>query len=333
MTAPQWSIEKSEAWYSNQPWLIGCNFTPSTAANQLEFWQADTFDQVTIDRELGWAESIGFTSLRVFLHDLAWQVDPVGFLNRFDRFLAMAHQHKIRIMPVFFDDCWNPDPYPGPQPAPIPGVHNSRWWQSPGRARVNDPARWEGLDIYVKSVMSTFAHDERIVVWDLYNEPGNEKQGIQTLPFLKQVFEWAREVNPSQPLTCGVWREDLVELNDFQLVNSDVISFHHYQDLDSLNAWVTRLKQYNRPLLCTEYMARRSGSLFCTHLPVFHAENIACYNWGFVAGKTQTFLPWGSKAGDPEPEVWFHEIFHQDGRPYIDEEVECIKQATSVGVK
>ena len=326
--APVWDKQKAKDWYARQPWLIGCNFTPSSAANQIEFWQAETFDEETLARELSWAEAIGFNSLRVFLHDLVWEADPDGFMARLDRFLDLTSARHIRPMLVFFDDCWNPNPHIGPQPAPIPGVRNSRWWQSPGAKRVNDPGSWGVLEAYVHAVMSHLSGDERVVAWDLYNEPGNQQQGEKSFPFLRAVFDWARQVNPSQPITCGVWTLDLPAMNTFQLENSDILSFHHYGPLDELNQVITALKPFDRPMLCTEYMARGRDSRFQTHLPVFRQENIGTYNWGFVAGKTQTNYPWLSKENDPEPEPWFHEIFYRDGRPYAEEEIAAIKQVS-----
>src|SRR4051812_20003816 len=106
-----WPVAKAEGWSREHPWLVGCNFAPSTAINQLEMWQADTFDLPTIDRELGWAEVLGFNSVRVFLHHLLWEQDPQGFLSRIDQFLAVADRHKIGVMFVLFDGVWDPFPH------------------------------------------------------------------------------------------------------------------------------------------------------------------------------------------------------------------------------
>ena len=116
----RWTPEQAHAWYAKQPWLVGCNYIPSNAINQLEMWQADTFDPATIDRELGWAASLGFTSVRVFLHDLLWQQDREGFLKRLDQFLAIAERHHIGVMLVPLDGVWDPQPgwaSSGPQAA------------------------------------------------------------------------------------------------------------------------------------------------------------------------------------------------------------------------
>ncbi|MCC6420222.1 MAG: cellulase family glycosylhydrolase [Gemmataceae bacterium] len=330
--AGRWTAKRAKAWYAQQPWLVGCNFIPSTAVNQLEMWQADTFDPVTIDRELKWAaEQFGFNTVRVFLHDLAWDADPKGFKERLEKFLASADRHQIRPMVVFFDDVWNPEPKLGKQPAPRPGVHNSGWMRSPGPKVVNDPAAWGRLEKYVTDVLTTFGKDRRVLAWDLYNEPGNEKQINRSLPLLKQTFAWARKVNPEQPLTVGLWRYDKAfqQLNDYQLAASDVTSFHHYGNARDLARLIGELKQHGRPVICTEWMARTRDSTVAANLPVFFKERVGCYNWGLVSGKTQTIYPWGSKPGSPEPKVWFHDLLRPDGAVYSEEEAKLFRKYTA----
>ena len=329
MSTSRWTEAQAWEWYRAQPWLVGCNFIPSTAINQLEMWQAETFDPATIDRELGWAAGIGCNTMRVFLHDLLWETDRAGFLARLDRFLEICAGHAIRPLLVSFDDCWNQEPKPGLQPAPKPGVHNSGWMQSPGTTVVTgDPAGWSRLEGYVQGVLAAFGHDNRILGWDLYNEPGNNKLGERSLPLLQAVFGWARAAAPSQPLTVGIWYDNAA-LNEFSLAASDITSFHQYRaEPEGLRAQITSLKALGRPVICTEYMARQAGSLFERYLPVFKQEGVAAINWGLVDGKTQTKYPWGSPGGGPEPQPWFHEIFHTDGRPYDPAEVELIRSLT-----
>jgi hypothetical protein len=322
----RWSRERAEAWHSQLPWLVGCNFIPSTAINQLEMFQPETFDPQTIQRELGWAADIGYNTIRVYLHDLLWETDAEGFVRRLEHFLSIAAGQGIRTVFTIFDDCWNAKPISGVQPAPIAGVHNSGWMQSPGKELVNDPGAWERLEQYVKGVITAFGQDERVIFWDLYNEPGNNKQGVASLPLLKQTFEWARQANPSQPLSAGLWFEN-TELNEFQLSSSDIITFHNYNNAASLENQIRDLKNFGRPVVCTEWM-RRPISTIATHLHIFQQAGVGCLHWGLVAGKTQTIYPWGSQAGDPEPLVWFHDLFYADGRPFDEAEIEIIKSHT-----
>jgi len=345
----RWSEEKANAWYAKQPWLVGSNYTPASAINELEMWQADTFDAAAIDKELGWAEGLGMTTMRVFLHDLPWQQDAAGFRARIDRFLDIASKHHIRPLFVLFDSCWDPLPKLGPQHAPTPGVHNSGWVQAPGAKALSDPAQYPRLKAYVTGVVGAFAKDTRVLGWDVWNEPDNGNSGSYAkdepgskvdlvLALLPQVYQWAREAGAEQPLTSGVWKGDwssddkLSPMERIQLEQSDVISFHNYDsgaEFEKRIVWLQRLK---RPIICTEYMARGNGSTFQGSLPVAKKYNVGAINWGFVAGKTQTYLPWDSwktpYVNGREPAVWFHEVLRQDGTPYKQEEVELIRSLT-----
>lgn len=342
----RWSIEQAQEWYERQPWLVGCNFIPSTAINQLEMWQANTFDTTTIDRELRLAQSIGFNSVRVFLHDLLWDADADGFAARIDAFLAIAATHGISTMLVLFDDCWHPGARLGTQPAPIPGRHNSGWLQGPGHAVIAEGTAMPRLEAYVEGVVGRFAGDPRVVAWDIYNEIGNGFLPAQSLPepqrsiafekalarraealpkhlaLLDYAFAWARSMQPSQPLTAGLYLPDRA-LNEHLAQASDVITFHCYEPADRLEALIARLRRHERPLICTEYMARTMGSDFRAHLPVYQREHIGCFNWGLVNGKTQTHIAWN---GDNSK--WFHDIFRADGRPYDADEVAFIRETT-----
>ena len=346
--AQRWSEEAARAWYAKQPWLVGANYIPANAINELEMWQEDTFDPKRIDTELGWAESIGMNTMRVYLHDLLWQQDSAGFRKRIDTFLSIAAKHQIRPMFVLFDSCWDPFPKLGKQRAPTPGVHNSGWLQSPGADALKDPAQYPRLEAYVKGVVGAFANDDRILAWDIWNEPDNPNRSsyakseppdkvayIETL--LPKAFEWARAAKPKQPLTSGVWKGDwssddkLTKVDRIQLEMSDVISFHSYEAPNVFESRIKSLLRYNRPLLCTEYMARGNESTFQGSMPLGKQHNVAMINWGLVAGKTQTNLPWDSwqkPYTDREPAIWFHEVFHTDGRPYKQEEVDFLRQIT-----
>ncbi|HZF38261.1 MAG TPA: cellulase family glycosylhydrolase [Blastocatellia bacterium] len=348
MRAGRWSEEKANEWYAKQPWLVGSNYIPANAINELEMWQAETFDPQTIDKELGWAEGLGMNTMRAFLHDLAWRQDAAGYRKRIDLFLKIAAKHKIKPLLVLFDSCWDPFPQLGKQREPKPGVHNSGWLQSPGADALRNPAEYPRLEAYVKGVVGAFGKDPRVLGWDVWNEPDNTNNNSYgpreprnkvdlVLGLLPQVFKWAHEAGARQPLTSGVWKGDwssderLSAMEKIQLENSDVISFHNYDDAAEFEKRIEWLRRFNRPILCTEYMARGNKSTFQGSLPVAKKYKVAAINWGFVAGKTQTFLPWDSWQRpyvDREPSVWFHEVFKQDGSPYRAEETELIRELT-----
>jgi hypothetical protein len=343
----RWSEERANAWYARQPWPVGANYVPRTAINQLEMWQADTFDLKTIDQEFGWAAAIGLNAMRVFLHDIVWRDDAAGLLERMDKYLAVADRHGIKTMFVFFDGVWDPHPYAGRQRPPRPHIHNSGWVQSPGRVILGDPTTHEALKPYVQGVLRRFRDDARILAWDLFNEPDNKNTdayGNIELPnkaaaaqvLLTKTFAWAREINPSQPLTAGIWLDYQgwkrnPPIYQFMLANSDVITFHNYGAADDMAREVAELKAaYRRPILCTEYMARGKASTFEPILGDLKKVGVGSFHWGLVDGKSQTIYPWDTwkKIYVAEPPLWHHDVFRADGTPYRADEVAYILSVT-----
>ena len=349
--ADRWTAERANEWYTRQPWLVGANYIPSDAINELEMFQAATFNPALNDKELGLAESIGMNTARVFLQDQLWSQDPAGLQQRLNTFLAIASRHHIRPILVLFDSCWETNPHLGPQHPPIPGIHNSGWVQSPGKQRLLDRQVEPELAAYVRGVVGAFANDPRVLAWDVWNEPGNQGgDRSEDMPakvrrvdeLLPLAFSWARSVNPTQPLTSGVWRGSWSDPNEesettkIQLAESDVISFHSYDWPEVFEERIRELQPLGRPILCTEYMARGNGSTFDGSLPVANKYHVAAINWGLVAGKTQTYLPWDSWQRPyvlTQPTIWFHEVFRQDDTPYRQHEVDLIRQLTGRGTQ
>lgn len=352
LNAQQWSVEKANNWYRQNPWLVGCNFLPSTAINQIEMWQSLTWDRATIEKELTMASELGFNTVRVYLHDLVYKHEKRAFLKKMDEFLSICESKNIKPLFVFFDDCHNAKPHMGIQPVPIPGVHNSGWKQSPGyhtthayhNGSVSESKKRE-LEKYVKGVLSHFKNDDRILGWDLYNEPGHS--GNKPVELLKDTWSWSWEIRPDQPLTACVRGSSDKEAKTINAQNSDVYSFHTYLEPEGFKTSVEEAitGANGRPVLCTEYMARSTGNTFELCLPVFKENNIACWNWGLVDGKSATKWPWTSRKlqkGEArpiptiepslvpeEPELWFHDIFRNDGTPYKKEEIDFIRKIIS----
>ncbi|OBH36602.1 1,4-beta-xylanase [Mycobacterium intracellulare] len=342
--AGRWSPDRANRWYQAQGWLVGANYIPASAINQFEMFQADTFDPRRIDTELGWAQFYGHNTARVFLHDQLWAADQRGFQTRLGQFVDIAARHRIKPLFVFFDSCWDPQPRAGRQRAPRPGVHNSGWAQSPGAERLGDPRYVPVMRDYVTAVMTQFRNDNRVLGWDLWNEPDNparqyrntersDKEQLVT-DLLPQVFRWARAVDPSQPLTSGVWRGDWGQpqgrsaISDIQLANSDVVTFHSYAEPAGFESRINELTPMGRPILCTEYMARPRGSTVQSILPVAKRHNVGAINWGLVAGKTQTYFPWETwdHPATTVPKVWFHDLIRPEGRPFQDIEVLTVRK-------
>lgn len=348
-----WPVTAAKQWYEGQAWPVGSNYVPANAINQLEMWQPATFDSAGIDRELGWAESLGMNTMRVFLHDLLWREDSAGLKQHIQEFLTIADKHHIKPIFVLFDSCWDPEPALGPQRPPIPGVHNSGWVQSPSAMVLADPEQRRHLKEYVEGVVGAFASDKRILAWDVWNEPDNHGGGngyyesheakdkfALVRDLLPAVFDWARGQHPVQPLTSAVWNHDdwssLDKLNAIevtQLTQSDIISFHDYNWPEKFEARIAQLEIYHRPIICTEYMARGAGSTIDGSLRIGKKRGVGMLNWGFVNGKTQTRFPWDSWTRPytvREPMVWFHDILQADGTPYREREVEILRRLSAL---
>ncbi len=338
-------------WQARVGWQVGCNFTPSCAINQIEMWQEASFDLAVIERELDLAAGLGMNAVRVYLHDLLWLEDAEGFLARIDVFLDAAARRGIRTMLVLFDSCWDQEPTLGVQRAPMAGVHNSGWVQSPGPAVLADTSQHARLQAYVEAVVGRFADDDRVLAWDIWNEPDNgpdvascdpatlAAKAALVLPLLTQAFDWARSQRPTQPLTSGIWLGDwsakhlLSDIQAVQVTRSDVISFHNYGDAEDFERRIRWLRVHRRPLLCTEFMARPTGSTFEAILPLAIRHDVGAFCWGLVKGKTQTHLPWDSWTTpyvDGPSGPWFHDIFETDGTAHDDAEVEFIRMLTAL---
>lgn len=324
-----WTSEKANAWYETVKWQVGLNFVPSNAINPTEMWQEETYDEETIRREVGFAASNGYTSMRVFLPFIVWESEGEKFLQRFDTFLSIAAGNGMNVMPVLFDDCAfddGKDPVLGKQPDPIPGVLNGRWTPCPGFTIADDPTRQADLRAYVHAVVGRYREDPRILIWDLYNEPGNFQRSYKALPLLVNAFRWARECDPVQPLTAAPFLWDNRDaLTRAMAELSDVVSFHTYVSPEATEEFVAFLAEQNKPLFCTEWLNRWEGTnTFFNHLPYFAQKKISCWNWGCVAGKTLTYV------NVQDPAVWRQDIFHVDGTPFDPAEMELLREMKAV---
>lgn len=354
----RWSIAKANSWWAEQPWVCGFNFLPSTAVNFLEMWHPDTFDRATIERELGWASEIGFNAFRTNLHYLVWKHDRAGLLERLDWLMGVAASHGIATVPCLFDDCGfgGSEPAYGPQPDPVPGLHNSRAVASPGRRIVADGTEWTGFERYVREIVAFLRDDTRVLFLDLYNEPGNrmvfEPGGSRlyepdftenSIGLMRSSFAWARSENPVFPLSVAAWgtpspgstddpyqtKADLAALD-----HSDIVTFHAYWDAEHVDRFIQHLERTKRPMLCTEWMARPVGSRIEDQLGLFKARKVGCFQWGLVQGRTQTYLPWPADlveahGGQADNSVWFHDLLKQTGEAYDPSETEKMKSLSA----
>lgn len=323
----RWTRERAWKWYNGQPWPCGFNYIPANAISYTEMWMDYCFDLQRIDRELALAQTTAFNALRVVLPFVVWEHEPEAFKKRIGAFLGVCQRRALGVMLTLFDDCaFGPvrDPVFGKQPGVVVGWYANGWTPSPGHALVRDQSTWPRLERYVKDIIGAFREDDRVWVWDLYNEPTNGGLGGTSLPLVEKVFQWAREIHPSQPLTVAQWNSDGA-LNALIYRHSDIITFHDYGSADHLARHIADLTKHRRPLICTEWLNRGRGSLVKTCLPIFLEKRVGCLHWGLVNGKTQTHLNWGHRPGQPDSPVWQHDLYRGDHRPYDPEELELFR--------
>lgn len=331
----RWSCEAINQWWQKQRWPVGINYVTSDAVNDIEMWMDSTFNAPRIEKELKLAVDIHLNSVRVFLSYAVWYNERERFLSNFDTFLNLADKAGLTVMPVLFDDCafdFASEPVYGPQPDPVPGVHNSRWVPSPGFIVQDDPTQESSCEEYVRAIIGAHREDQRILVWDLYNEAGNTNRQEKALPLLQKVFSWARDCRPVQPLTACLWQFTADSAaDDYCLAMSDVISIHTYRPIKETLEILASIEKQDRPILVTEWLHRPADNTMEEHLPLFFERKIGAWQWGMIQGKTQTNLNWSTMNGgtpEPEPALWQHDLLYPDGTPYRPEEVALIAELT-----
>lgn len=327
-TPTQWDNRRARLWYENLGVVKGVNYIPRNAVNSTEMWMEDTFSPDVIDEEMGWAQDAGYTTLRVQLQYAVWKADPDKFLERVKKFLELAEDHDLQVVPVLFDDrnFAQADPVVGPQPQPVPGQHNALWVPSPGMEAIRDRTVWPELEKYVKGVINEFKKDERVVYWDLYNRAGDNDLGDASLPLMDQAFNWAREIDPKQPLAVAAWTRPESAMTARMLERSDIITFQSFKSADQVEALLLLLKRYKRPIICSDWLMRQQGNTFEKVLPLFSVNRVGWFNRGLVNGKTQEWIQQDRYRSETSPEVWQQDVLTADGEPYDAEEIKEIQE-------
>lgn len=346
----RWTAERAWDWYRARPWIRGFNYVASDCVNRIEQWQELDHHEKrrTFDREFELAARVGFNAIRSILPYEVWRDQHDGFMERLEDFLATADRHGLKVMIVFGNDCTVPEqhytpPVLGPQPVDW-GYHGGvarsphDVLDSHGFSVLDVPEEAEGFGRMVDEIVGHYARDERVNIWDVFNEPGNSRRESRSLPAMRRFFEIARAHDPVQPLTAGPWRVDprgdLSEIEQAALELSDVISFHDYAGYGRSVQILDRLRREGRPLLNTEWLHRMQGNDVASHLPLYFLERVGCYHWGFVAGKSQTHEPWEAiwrrqenGAGDHyDFTKWQHDLFRPNLRPYDPREIDTFRE-------
>ncbi len=349
----KWTEEKANEWYKTKGWLRGCNFIPSVCANRADMWQAYDCERhfAVAEKELKLCKEIGFNTIRIFLEFNVWLAEHDSFMANLERFITLADSLGISILMGLTSEAQLPRggsyiPKKLGEQEYAWGYHQGRWPLTEEQKALTPyhfaelPEVSEKFYEMVREVVGKYAQDNRIIVWNVYNEPGVVIRE-RAIPILERMFAECRALDPIQPLCADVYYSyysyDKIETaaEKVALDLSDIISFHSYMAYDLMVPQIKELKKLNRPIFMTEWLSRTSWSTVEDLYPLFYLENIACYCWGFVLGKTQTNEPWEDYwnhfySGDPKAKYdfgrWMHDLFRPNYRPYIPEEIELIKR-------
>ena len=349
----RWSKEKIWNWYNSRPWMRGCNYMSADCANRVDQWQELGFEErfQTTEEELKLMQETGFNTVRLIPEYVVWKEEHDGFMERFARYIALCAKYGMSCMIVLANDCMPPKterwkmPYVGEQQYDW-GYHGGKKHSQHGvhngpapHFYLDEPESRKDYYQFVRELVTAYKNDDRICIWDVYNEPGNSRRDEISLPYLKELFEMIREIDPIQPLTAGVWRVHVDEniplapIEQYALENSDIITYHCYREYNAHIRIIKRLKKEGRPLMNTEWLGRCLQNDVFSLFPLFYLEKIGCYNWGFVAGKYQTYEPWEGTwhaynngwAPNVDFTKWFHDLYRPNHRPYDPKEIELIK--------
>ena len=357
----KWREERAWQWYNSRPWIMGCNHVTGSVRNRIEMWQDETFAESLrkTEREFELAARTGFNAIRVMLPFFVWKHQREKFLEHLKEYVECASRNGLGVMIVLFNDCLipkriadrTPPPKFGPQPDPDWGYHGGTkvtpfdgsrevgWWDG------DDPAIWPEKEAYVRDLVGLFGRDERILMWDIWNEPGNNNRETRSLPLMEKVFGWVRELNPIQPLTACAWDFEgnyqvpptfydnpmsisAVERRAIEL--SDIITFHCYGKYDNVRFVTEQLKKFHRPIMNTEWLHRILHNNVEDILPYFAREHIGSFHWGLVNGYGQFHEPWEflrslADKHDWAMDRWQHDIYRSDFTPYDEKEIAIFK--------
>lgn len=350
MKNEKWTTERAWKWYHTQKWIRGYCGYPSNCVNRIALWQEYKHEEVfeQLDREFALAEKTGLNAVRAVLQFEVWQNQHDSFMRHLEEYFALADRHGLKVMLVLGNDCtvarsrWKPAIF-GEQHVDwgyhsgIKGGQHAGDYREAGYQLLDNPDVETQYYEMVEELAEKFGRDDRLQIWNVWNEIGNSNRNGLSVPAMEKFFEILREKHVMQPLTADVWKFDEnmeiyteAELRALEL--SDVISFHWYGSFDKTVQLIDNLKRYGRPLICTEWLNRYEGNDVEHLLPLFWLENIGSYHWGLMQGYSQTYEPWGGyfirqqNGENLDLTKWQHDIYRFNGLPYVPQEIEVFRR-------
>lgn len=291
-------------------WVQGAVFVPTNCVNEAQQW--DEYDPAINDRELHYASAYGINLVRVYLHYYVYLKKKDALLDDISDFLSRADKYGIKTEFVFFDDCWNQPPKEllsadYRYPAPIPGVHNSRWLVCPGdEVRTHYNEHKARLKAYVQDVVNAHRADPRIAFWEIYNEPD---ESTATIRLERDAAAWIKETGTPIPATATGREFSGGPFSDFP-------SWHQYGGYDISG---------DASSLCTECMNRKGQSV--PGVVEHYRGRVGYIMWEFGIGRDNCRFAWDENREKPrrdETPTPFHGIVYPDGHPWSLDDVRAL---------
>ena len=355
----RWTEREAWEWQEKVGWLRGCNFIGSDCANRIDMWQSsgNAAHMQTAEREIALCRDMGFNTVRVIVEYDVWLQERESFLKVLESYISLFAKYNQKVMITLANeavlcrgDIYTPKPL-GEQTYAL-GYHQGRLPLTPEQKALqpyHELERKETRESFlemIREIVSIYRSDDRVICWNVFNEPGITIGVDRSIPLIKTMFETVRERDPSQPLASDIWYwgdpEQLRPNDQLSADLSDVISWHSYKPMAEFAEDYSIMKKIGRPILLTEWLNRINYQEVREMYPLLFLEKINCWCWGFVAGKTQTYEPWTSlweqfdaKDGNVRYDFtrWQHDLFRTNLRPYDPKEIDLIKHFNALAAK
>ncbi len=344
----KWTKEQAWDWYGRQPWIRGWCGYPSNCVNRVAMWQEYGHTDVAAQEEAEFklARGIGYNAVRAIIQFEVWRFEHDSFMKNLEEYIAAAARNGIKVMLCLGNDCTVPKSLFQPV---VFGPQNVDWgyhsgikrgphaggYSEPGYMLLDESEYEQDYYDMVSELADKYGRDERIQIWDVWNEIGASRRNMKSVKAMETFFEILRGKNVMQPLTADGWNKfENAEHERRAMELSDIITFHSYKNFGDVVALIDRLKElYGRPLINNEWLNRYENNRVQELFPLFWLERIGSYNWGLVQGYSQTYEPWGGyfmreefENGTLDLKGWQHDLFRFNGLPYDPNEIKVIKR-------
>lgn len=342
----KWTTARAWDWYRQIPWIRGYSGLPSNCVNGIALWQEYGHEAVfrRLEQEFRIAKETGLNAVNVCVEFAVWNAQHDSFLRHLEEYVSLAHQHGLWVMLTLGGDrtTIRREAVSFGKQTPESGYYSrmqSR--ESTWDLVEKEHFLFDDADLFaryaqmVAELAERYGQDPRLLLWNVWDEISSCCSAGQMLPMIERFFVILRKQGVCQPLTASV-RFPQTEADDAAqrriLAISDVIAFHCRDSYLRAVPLLARLKQYHRPLFCTEWLNRRAGNDVEHLVPLFWLEKIGSFHEGFMQGFLQTYQQIADSFVGAFSETDFlstrfqHPLYRFNGLPYEPKEIEIFRR-------